>query len=233
MSKGIFITATGTDIGKTYVTALIVKKLHDAGINAGYYKAALSGAEYIDGRLVPGDADYVKRVSGINQSLESMVSYVYENAVSPHLAARIEGNPVEEYKVLEDFKAVCGKHDFVTAEGSGGIVCPIRFDGTKKIFLEDIIKLLGLDTLVVADGGLGTINSAVTTCGYIRSRGIAVRGIILNNYDPESEMHRDNKAMIEQITKIPVIAEVKAGDRELDIDAEVLKAYFSVPKCHW
>ena len=54
MSKGIFITATGTDIGKTYVTALIVKKLHDSGIKAGYYKAALSGAEYINGSLVPG-----------------------------------------------------------------------------------------------------------------------------------------------------------------------------------
>ena len=40
MSKGIFITATGTDIGKTFVTALIVKKLRDAGLNAGYYKAA-------------------------------------------------------------------------------------------------------------------------------------------------------------------------------------------------
>ena len=45
MSKGLFITAIGTDIGKTYVTGLLVKRLRDAGINAGYYKAALSGAE--------------------------------------------------------------------------------------------------------------------------------------------------------------------------------------------
>ena len=48
MAKGIFVTGTGTDVGKTYVTALIVKKLADAGIHAGYYKAALSGAESIE-----------------------------------------------------------------------------------------------------------------------------------------------------------------------------------------
>lgn len=227
MSKGIFITATGTDIGKTYVTALIVKKLHDSGIKAGYYKAALSGAEYINGSLVPGDADYVKCVSGIEQSLDTMVSYVYENAVSPHLASQIEGNPVEPERVLEDFKSVCGVHDYITVEGSGGIVCPIRFDDEKKIFLEDIIKLLGLKALVIADGGLGTINSVVTTCEYMQRRGIEIRGIILNNYEPDSEMHRDNKNMIEYITKIPVIATVKKNDRELDIDIEVLKDCYS------
>ena len=223
MSKGIFITATGTDIGKTYVTALIVKKLHDAGINAGYYKAALSGAEYTDNRLVPGDAAYVKLVSGIEQSLDTMVSYVYENAVSPHLASQIEGNPVDMERVLADFRSVCGGHEFVTVEGSGGIVSPIRFDNERKIFLEDIIKLLGLKALVIADGGLGTINSAVTTCEYMQRRDIEISGIILNNYEPDSVMHSDNKKMIEYITKIPVIAEVKRDDRELDIDIEVLK----------
>lgn len=55
MAKGLFVTGTGTDVGKTYVTALIVKKLREAGLNAGYYKAALSGAERVDGHLVPGD----------------------------------------------------------------------------------------------------------------------------------------------------------------------------------
>ena len=55
MAKGIFVTGTGTDVGKTYVTALIVKKLADAGIHAGYYKAALSGAESIE----ESDAGYV------------------------------------------------------------------------------------------------------------------------------------------------------------------------------
>ena len=66
MGKGLFITGTGTDIGKTYVTGLIVKKLRDAGYNGGYYKAALSGAEPDEhGVLQPGDALHVNRVAGI------------------------------------------------------------------------------------------------------------------------------------------------------------------------
>ena len=74
MSKGIFITATGTDIGKTFVTALIVKKLRDAGLNAGYYKAALSGAEeQPDGSWLPGDAAYVAKVSGMQEKGEELV----------------------------------------------------------------------------------------------------------------------------------------------------------------
>ena len=66
--KGIFITATGTDVGKTYVTALILKKLREASVNAGYYKAALSGAYRNAGELIPGDAAYVASISGLTVS---------------------------------------------------------------------------------------------------------------------------------------------------------------------
>ena len=96
MSKALFITGTGTDIGKTYVTGLIVKKLAQAGKNPAYYKAAMSGNDRrADGSLIPGDALFVKEMSGISQSLDDMCPYVYENAWSPHLASRVEGNPVD------------------------------------------------------------------------------------------------------------------------------------------
>mgnify|MGYP002619261729 FL=1 len=66
MSKKLFITGTGTDVGKTYVTGLIVKKLQDSGISAAYYKAAMSGNQRrVDGTLIPGDALQVKNMSGI------------------------------------------------------------------------------------------------------------------------------------------------------------------------
>ena len=93
--KGIFITATGTDVGKTYVTALILKKLREASVNAGYYKAALSGAYRNADKLVPGDAAYVTSISGLPVSPEQLVSYIYEPAVSPHLAAQLEKRPVD------------------------------------------------------------------------------------------------------------------------------------------
>lgn len=125
MSKKIFITGTGTDVGKTFVTGLIVRKLKENGINAAYYKAAMSGnVRTAQGELIPGDALYVKNVSGISQPLGEMCPYIYETAVSPHLASRIEGNPVAMEEVKKGFEKVCQKYDFVTMEGSGGFCVP-------------------------------------------------------------------------------------------------------------
>jgi dethiobiotin synthetase len=226
MSRGIFITATGTDAGKTYVTALIVKKLAQSGLNAGYYKAALSGAICVNNKLIPGDAEYVRTTSGITQPTEQMVSYVYKNAVSPHLAAKSEGNPVEAEKVKRDFSNICNTYNYVTVEGSGGIVCPIRYEKENIIFLEDIIKLLKLPVLLIADAGLGTINYVVTSCEYIKSKNIKIQGIILNNYDETNPMHVDNKFMIEEITNIPIVATVEKNAKDINIDIDSLKKLY-------
>lgn len=220
MSKGIFVTATGTDVGKTYVTALIVKKLRESGLNAGYYKAALSGADCI----ADSDAGYVNKTANINQEENTLISYLYKNAVSPHLAAEIEGNPVDLEKVKADYEKVCQTYDYVTAEGSGGIICPIRWDD-KHILLEDIIKLLGVPAVVIAESGLGTINSTVLTTEYLKARGIPVKGIILNNYTG-SKMQEDNLEMIEEISGFPVIACVKPDDKDIDIDSKFLAGLY-------
>lgn len=222
MSKKLLITGTGTDIGKTYVTALIVKKLKESGKHAAYYKAAMSGNQRAaDGSLIPGDAVYVKAQSGIEQPVESMCPYVYEHAVSPHLASRMEGNPVELSVVQETFSALSNQYDYITVEGSGGIVCPIRYDD-KKICLDDIAKHLQLPSLIVADAGLGTINHVVLTAAYMRAKGLAVKGIILNHYHPGDCMEEDNQLMCESMTGLKVIACVCQGDTALDISADDL-----------
>lgn len=221
MSKGIFITATGTEIGKTYVTALIVKKLREAGFNAGYYKAALSGADTI----TESDAGYVNWVADIGQEEGSLLSYLYNHAVSPHLASQMEGNPVELSKVSSDYQNVRERYDYVTVEGSGGIVCPIRYDDTAHIMLEDIIKTLGLNTLIIADAGLGTINSVVLTVNYLNSRKIGVKGVILNRYTG-GIMQDDNIKMIEELTKIPVLALVRPDAEDIEFAADKLAALY-------
>ena len=106
MEKGIFITGTGTDVGKTYVTALLIKQLKETGVDAAYYKAAVSGNQRGAQGLVPGDAVYVKQISGISQSLDSMVPYIYEEAISPHLAARREGSPVDLSVVQQGYDSL-------------------------------------------------------------------------------------------------------------------------------
>lgn len=226
MNKGLFITATGTDIGKTYVTALIVKKLRAAGYRAGYYKAALSGAERTGEGLIPGDAEYVNRIAGIGEEVKKLVSYTYENAVSPHLAAQIEGNPAELKVIRAAYEKLALKYDYLTMEGSGGILCPIRYDDTIHIFLEDIIKELRLSTIIIADAGLGTINSTVLTVEYMRNRDIQVKGIIFNHFHEDSLLEADNRRMVEELTGIPVIALVKDNATELGMDAEALAALY-------
>ena len=198
MAKALFITATGTDVGKTYVSALICKRMKDEGFNIGYYKAALSGSSDIK----DSDAWYVKRKANLEDEYNEMVSYTYKHAYSPHLAAQIEGNPTDMKVIKKAYKDISKKHDYMIVEGSGGIICPIRYDNDKKIFLEDIIKELDLPCLIVADAGLGTINSAVLTVEYMRSKKIKIKGIILNRFEIGNVMHEDNKKMIEEITGI-------------------------------
>ena len=203
----IFITATGTDIGKTFVSALILKSLINSGINAAYFKAAMSGGN--------GDSVYVKKFSGTSQPLESMCPYIYDKAVSPHLAAKIEGNPVEPELIVKKFNELKKNYDLVIVEGSGGILCPIRFDDEKKLWLKDIIKSLGLNCLLVADSGLGTINYVGLTSEYLKANDIKLEGIIFNRFQNGNFLHEDNLKMCEYFTGSKVIACVGDNDKKI------------------
>lgn len=221
MGKGLFITGTDTDVGKTYVTALLVKTLRKSGFDVGYYKAAISGAPTV----AESDAGFVNRFAGINEPEDMILSYLYQNAASPHLAARIEGNPVEKEVILKAWERVTKAYPYVTMEGSGGIMCPIRHDEKAVYYLEDIIRWLHLPVLIVANAGLGTINHVVTTCEYIKNRDIPIKGILLNHWKG-GIMEEDNVKMIEEITGVKVLAKIRDGDSLLDIDAgEIISLY--------
>ncbi|ADK30791.1 dethiobiotin synthase [Brachyspira pilosicoli] len=207
MAKAIFITATGTDIGKTYVSGLIAKHIKDKGLNIGYYKAALSGSNDIK----DSDAWYVKQQADLPDSYDEMVSYTYKHAYSPHLAAQIEGNPPDIKIIKNAYKDISKKHDYMIVEGSGGIICPIRYDSNQKIFLEDIIKELNIPSLIIADAGLGTINSTVLTIEYMRSKNLKINGVILNRFEMANKMHEDNQKMIEEMTGVKIIGVVIDG----------------------
>ena len=230
MSKALFVTGTGTDTGKTYITGLIVKKLQEAKKNPAYYKAAMSGNDRRpDGTLIPGDALEVQTMSGINQSLTSMCPYVYEHAYSPHLASRLEGNPVVMDVVTHGFADVTAIYDYVTVEGSGGILCPICFDEA-RIQLEDVVKELHLSSILIADAGLGTINSVVLTAEYMKTHGLPLKGIIFNHYHPGDVMEDDNIFMCEHMTGLPTLAKVQDDDTELDMNIDALCALYDEVK---
>ena len=217
MSKNIFITATGTYIGKTYVSALIVKKMREAGFNCGYFKPVLSGVEEKDGKLVKSDCNYVVDTAKIPTTADECVSYWWKEAVSPHLAAKRAGMEIDIAKIKSDFDKKTSEYDYLLIEGAGGITCPLRLENGEKYILKDLIKKLNAPIIIVADGGLGTINSTLLTVEYARANGIKIAGIILNNYDKDSFMQQDNLKQVEYLTGIKVVATVARNQNDIEL----------------
>lgn len=220
MAKRIFVTGTGTDVGKTYISSLILKGLVEEGKNCAYYKAALSGADNIES----SDAGFVRNVANLTQEKSAMISYLYKTPLSPHLAAKLEDNLFSIEKSVEDYQKLCNTYDYIVVEGSGGIVCPIRWDDQEHVMQEDLIKKFDISVIVVCNLKLGSINSTVLTIEYLKNKKIKIEGIVVNNYE-KSLMEDDNMNMIREITKIPIIGIVKKNDKK---SLHILKSCSSI-----
>lgn len=215
MTKKIFITGTGTDVGKTYISALIIKKMHESGYNCGYFKPVISGVNQVYGHLIESDANYVIQTTNIPTEPEKCVSYWWQEPVSPHLAAKRKNQEIDIDKIKYDFAQISKKYDYLLIEGAGGITCPLIINKEEKYLLKDLIWELGLSIIIVADAGLGTINSTLLTIDYARANGIEIEGIILNNYETDNFMHWDNLETIETLTGINVVATVSKGASDI------------------
>jgi len=222
MSKNLFVTATGTDVGKTYVSALIVKKMREKGYNCGYFKPVMSGVIEKDGKLIESDCNFVVNFANVKEKADDCVSYWWKEAVSPHLAAKRAGMKIDIQKILTDFKEKTEKYDYLLIEGAGGITCPLSLENNEKYLLSDLICELKSPIVIVADGGLGTINSTVLTVEYAKNRQIPVNGIILNNFDSGNFMHQDNLKQVEYLTGINVVETVSKNA----LDIKLLKNLF-------
>ena len=211
--KSIFITGTGTDVGKTFVSSLLLKELMQHGVQVGYFKPVLSGAQNINGELHAGDCEYVINKSGLSQNPLESASYIFEDAVSPHLAAKNAGVKIDKNVILKDFQSY--KKDFIVVEGAGGITCPLELD-TESYLISNLIKDLALDVVIVADAGLGVINAVLLTLEYAKNHGIKVRGVILNKFVKNSSMYLDNLKTIETLgnTKVIGLVEINAQNVE-------------------
>lgn len=223
MAKSIFITATGTDIGKTFISALIVKKMRELGVNCGYYKPVLSGL----GENNLNDAHYVLNCANLNIDFATVISYGFKPSVSPHLAAIKEGKKISIDKIHNDYKRLSESFEYLVVEGAGGITCPLILDDNTPFLLSDLIKFLDLDILLVADAGLGTINYTLLTVEYARLKGLNIKGIILNNFDETNYMHQDNLIQVERLTRVNVVAKVPKDADDIVINNEVLKGLFT------
>lgn len=214
-ARGVFVIGTSTDVGKTFVAGLLIKTLRESGIHATYYKAAASGNPVVEEQVQVADAFSIRQIAALTDPKDTVVSYAYREPLSPHLAARRENNFPSLEVIRDDFQNLQSRSDFVVAEGSGGILCPLLLEKEKEIWLEDVIHALNLPVILVADAGLGTLNATFLTVNYLKDADIPLKGIILNRFDPDNFIHKDNRYILEKRIKQPLLAYVLKNAKQL------------------
>ena len=221
MTPGIFITGTDTDVGKTYVAALIAKQLHKRGVNVGVYKPAASGCtDNGDNMLFSEDADALWNAAGQPATVNHVCPQMFRAPLAPHLSARAEGKEIHRELLVQGIEYWQENSDFIIVEGAGGLMSPISDDD----FVADLAYEFGFPLVVVVANKLGCINhtlqTLVTAAAY--EDGISIAGIILNQVippTPDDQSLDSNPAEIERVCIPPVLATVdfeQGLSREID-----------------
>ena len=217
--SGLFITGTGTGVGKTYVGALIAQALRKSGKRVGVYKPVASGCEMHDGKLVSPDAVALWEAAGRPATLEQVCPQMFAAPLAPHLAARAEGRRVDSKRLREGIDFWRESSDVVIVEGAGGLMSPI----SDEDYNADLAGEFGYPLLVVSANMLGTINATLQTlitASIFRDR-LSVAGIVLNSPsrtvdDPSTSSNAEELSMR---CEAPLLAVVEHGggfDRDVD-----------------
>lgn len=195
----IFVTGTGTGVGKTMVSAILV-----AGLSAGYWKPVQSG---LDEKT---DTAWVQEMTGLPSSHFYPETYRFRFPLSPHVAAEKDGIRID--LELMDLPETSGEPLIV--EGAGGIMVPLN----EHHLMLDLMKKLALPILLVAESGLGTINHTLLSLDLLKNHGLKVLGVVMNG-----PRNLENRKAIEHFGNTAVCAEIEPLEH---IDKETLKNTF-------
>lgn len=172
--RGIFITGTDTNVGKTVVTAAIAAALRAEGRNVGVWKPVQSGALPGDGAA---DAERLLHWTGIRERADAVSPYTFEAPLTPLLAAQKAGARLTLQELIEAGEPLARRYESIVIEGAGGVAVPL----TEDALVADLIAKLRTPALIVARSGLGTINHTLLTASYLRRLKIPIIGVILND----------------------------------------------------
>jgi dethiobiotin synthetase len=210
--RGVFVTGTGTEVGKTVVAAAIARTLSAGGANVAVFKPAVTGLEEPPadepksaqiGRFEAHRPDHVvlRAAAGSTQSDEEIAPYRYGPPMSPHLAATLAGEKIDPARLLAAARAAADGADALICEGVGGLLVPLSPDYLVRDFAVD----LGLPLVIAASPGLGTINHTLLTIEAGRSGGLEVAAVILTPWpDDPSPIEESNRETITALGKVEV-----------------------------
>lgn len=214
MAKGFFITGTDTGVGKTIITAALIKAVGFIGLKACGMKPIETGCKTADSRqrsavsrkkrtLIPSDGIFLKKMAGIDDSIDLVTPIRFESPLAPLPASEIEGREIDLNKIRAAYSELSKKYDVVITEGIGGLLVPIKRDYS----VLDLARDFGLPILIVSRPGLGTLNHTLLTVQYAIKEGLTVAGIIVNYSQPPERTlaENTNPEVIKQISPVPLI----------------------------
>lgn len=176
--QGVFITATDTGVGKTFVGSALVTCLSQRGIDVGVMKPIETGVSQSTG--AQSDGARLRKAAGTRDPMTEVCPYVFRLPVAPFSAARAEAKTVRMATILRTFRTLDQKHAFMVVEGVGGIYVPL----TQALNLLDLINEMRLPVIVVGRSGMGGINHALLTLHALREQNIPIVALVLNQQRP-------------------------------------------------
>jgi dethiobiotin synthetase len=196
--RGLFVTGTGTEVGKTVVAAAIARSLRCAGNEVAVFKPALTGLDD------PGEPDHelLRRAAQSRQSDDEIAPYRYGPPASPHLAAELAGERIDPARLLEAARAAAASADVLVCEGVGGLLVPL----TPDYLVRDLARELELPLVIAAAPGLGTINHTLLTLEAARATGFEVAAVVLTPWPGSpGSIQASNRGALESLGRTPVL----------------------------
>lgn len=214
--KGFFVTGTGTDVGKTWVSSLLAKGFSKK-VPVSYMKPVQTGCtKSKDGSLVAPDFEFVKKHCKIVTGDPALhAPYCFEPACSPHLAARLDNQEIDFAAIAACAGDICAmpamKNGLLVVEGAGGVLVP--FDAEKNML--QLMMYLNLPIILVTTPDLGTINHTLLTLCALRSVHVKLAGVVMNNcHNVKNDfIYKDNRDTLKAILLGIPFCEVKHGSR--------------------
>ena len=199
--KSYFVTGTDTGVGKTTITASLAASLRKHGIDVGVMKPIASGIPQRTG-FKSSDVALLCEAAKVNDTEEMINPVFLPVSTSPYDAAKILNLEIDMRIIFEKFQHLLKAHQMLFVEGIGGIMTPI----TKNFFVADLIKKMGLETIIVTRSTLGTLNHTMMTLRMCKEYGIAIKGMIINYFDEKGSLaERNAPSTLHEITELPIL----------------------------
>jgi dethiobiotin synthetase len=199
--RGVFITGTDTEVGKTVVAAALVRTLVQAGLKVAVMKPVAAGSEVTPEGPRNADAVALMEAANVPNVYELVNPYCLELPASPHIAATKAGIAVEIPTIVAAFEQLATTADLVVVEGAGGWDVPLSETGT----MADLAAALDLPVLLVVGLRLGCLNHALLTSRAVEASGLQLAGWFANHVQPAFEHAAENIATLESRLRAPLL----------------------------